>query len=35
MTGDIIIPFVMKEYESVNIDTEIDFLIAEQLMKKD
>lgn len=35
MTGDIIIPFVMEECESVNIDTEIDFLIAEQLIKKD
>jgi len=34
MTGDIIIPLVMEEYESVNIDTKIDFLIAEQLMKK-
>jgi hypothetical protein len=25
----------MEECESVNIDTEIDFLVAEQLMKKD
>lgn len=34
MTGDIIIPLVMTEMESVNIDTEIDFIIAEQIMKK-
>ncbi len=33
MTGDIIIPLVMKENESVNIDTEMDFLIAELIMK--
>jgi len=28
MTGDIIIPFVLEEWESINIDTEIDFLVA-------
>jgi CMP-N-acetylneuraminic acid synthetase len=34
MTGDVIFPLVMEEKESINIDTEIDFLIAEQLIKK-
>nr|HID58375.1 acylneuraminate cytidylyltransferase family protein [Desulfobacterales bacterium] len=34
MTGDVIIPFIMEESESVNIDSEIDFLVAEQLIKK-
>jgi len=34
MTGDIILPFVVDECESVNIDNEIDFLVAEQLMKR-
>ena len=34
MSGDIIVPFVMEEWESINIDNEIDFLLAELIMKK-
>ena len=34
MSGDIIVPFVMEEWESVNIDTEIDFSLAELSMKR-
>lgn len=34
MTGGIILPYVMKESESVNIDTQIDFTLAEVLMEK-
>lgn len=34
MTGDKIAGFVMEDWESVNIDTEIDFMIAEELMKR-
>ena len=33
MTGEKIAGFVMDEWESVNIDHPVDFLIAEQLMK--
>ncbi len=34
MTGGKIAGFVMDEWESVNIDTPIDFIIAEELMKR-
>ncbi len=34
MSGDIIAPFVMEEWESINIDTEIDFSLAELIMKR-
>ena len=34
MTGRKIAGFAMEDWESVNIDTPIDFLIAEQLMRK-
>ncbi len=34
MSGDIITPFVMEEWESINIDTEIDFSLAELIMKR-
>lgn len=34
MTGDIILPLIMEESESMNIDTEMDFLVAELLIKK-
>lgn len=34
MTGERIAGFVMEDWESVNIDTEIDFLIAERLMEQ-
>ena len=33
MSGDTIVPLVMEELESVNIDSEIDFLLAELIMK--
>jgi len=33
MTGDKILGYVMEDWESVNIDSEIDFLVAESLMK--
>lgn len=33
-TGDIIIPFVMDEIESIDINTELDFSFAEMLMNK-
>ena len=34
MSGDIIVPLVMEELESVNIDSEIDFLLAELIMTR-
>jgi len=34
MTGDKIAGFVMEDWESINIDTHTDFIIAEELMKK-
>ena len=34
MSGDIIAPFVMEEWESINIDTEMDFSLAELIMKR-
>jgi len=34
MSSNCIIPFIMKELESVNIDTEIDLLLAEILAKR-
>lgn len=34
MTGSIILPLIMTEMESVNINNEEDFLLAEQLIKK-
>jgi N-acylneuraminate cytidylyltransferase len=34
MCGDIIVPFVMEEWESINIDNEIDFSLAELIMKR-
>lgn len=34
MSGDTIVPLVMEELESVNIDNEVDFLTAEIIMKK-
>lgn len=34
MTGENIAGFVMEEWESVNIDSHIDFIVAEELMKK-
>ncbi|TSC66988.1 MAG: N-acylneuraminate cytidylyltransferase [Parcubacteria group bacterium Gr01-1014_72] len=34
MTGEKIAGYVMDEWESVNIDNEIDFLIVEELMRK-
>lgn len=34
VTGDKIAGYIMEDWESVNIDTEIDFLIAEKLMEK-
>jgi N-acylneuraminate cytidylyltransferase len=34
MSGDKIVPFVMDEMDSVNIDTEIDFQMAEEIIKK-
>lgn len=33
MTGDKILGFQMEDWESVNIDSEIDFILAEELMK--
>ena len=35
MCGDKIIPFIMDEDVSVNIDTKVDFILAETLLKKD
>ena len=35
MTGDFILPLIMNIEESINIDNELDFLIAELIMKKD
>lgn len=34
VTGDKIAGFVMEDWESINIDTEIDFMLAEIIMKK-
>ena len=34
VTGERIAGYVMEDWESINIDTEIDFLIAEKLMEK-
>ncbi|MDO8619783.1 MAG: acylneuraminate cytidylyltransferase family protein [bacterium] len=34
MTGERIVGFVMSDDESVNIDTEFDFIVAEELMKR-
>lgn len=34
MTGDVILPLVMNEEDSINIDNEIDFIIAELLIKR-
>ncbi len=34
MTGKNIMGYVMEDWESVNIDSEIDFLVAEELMKR-
>ncbi|MFA6536539.1 MAG: acylneuraminate cytidylyltransferase family protein [Candidatus Paceibacterota bacterium] len=34
MTGKKILGYTMEDWESVNIDTSIDFLLAEELMKK-
>jgi CMP-N-acetylneuraminic acid synthetase len=34
MTGSKIAGYVMEEWESVNIDTPLDFMISEELMKK-
>ncbi len=34
MTGEKILGYSMEDWESVNIDSEIDFLLAEELMKK-
>lgn len=34
MTGDRVLGFVMEDWESINIDSEFDFLYAEYLMKK-
>ncbi|MBI2024425.1 acylneuraminate cytidylyltransferase family protein [Candidatus Giovannonibacteria bacterium] len=34
MTGKKILGYVMEDWESVNIDTEFDFILAEHLMKK-
>ena len=33
MSGDIILPFILEEEVSVNIDTEVDFILAESLIK--
>ncbi len=33
-TGDRIASFVMEDWESVNIDSELDFMIAEELMRR-
>jgi CMP-N-acetylneuraminic acid synthetase len=33
VTGEKIAGYVMEDWESINIDTELDFLLAEQLMK--
>ncbi len=33
MTGDTIIPYIMDPWDSVNIDHEIDLLLAEQILK--
>ncbi|KKU60118.1 MAG: N-acylneuraminate cytidylyltransferase [Parcubacteria group bacterium GW2011_GWA2_47_12] len=33
MTGEKIAGFVMDEWESVNIDHPVDFLVAEEMMK--
>ncbi|TSC56052.1 MAG: N-acylneuraminate cytidylyltransferase [Parcubacteria group bacterium Greene0416_79] len=33
-TGDKIASFIMEDWESVNIDSEIDFLIAEEMLKR-
>jgi CMP-N-acetylneuraminic acid synthetase len=33
MTGKRILGYAMEDWESVNIDTEMDFLIAEMLMR--
>lgn len=34
MTGKRILGYIMEDWESVNIDTEIDFLLAEELMRQ-
>jgi len=34
MTGKNILGYTMEDWESVNIDTEIDFMVAEELMKR-
>lgn len=34
LTGDKVLSYVMEDWESVNIDNELDFLMAEILMKK-
>jgi CMP-N,N'-diacetyllegionaminic acid synthase len=34
MTGEKILGYAMEDWESVNIDTEIDFLVSEELMKR-
>jgi CMP-N-acetylneuraminic acid synthetase len=33
-TGDIIIPFIMDELESVDVNTPLDFMFAEMLLKE-
>lgn len=34
MSGDVIVPFVMEEIDSVSIDTSIEFQLAEIMIKK-
>lgn len=34
LTGEKVLGYTMEDWESVNIDTEIDFMLAEMLMKK-
>lgn len=34
MTGNRILGYTMEDWESINIDTEIDFLLAEELMRR-
>ena len=34
MTGERIAGFVMEDWESINIDTPVDFLIAESIMRE-
>jgi N-acylneuraminate cytidylyltransferase len=34
MTGDVIVPLIMSEMESINIDIELHFLIAELLIRE-